>query len=207
LLKPIAMMYDRIMRGAEEGCLTQWRTEILGTLSGTVLEIGAGTGRSLSSYPDSVTSLTLAEPDPNMRSQLVRVLAASGRSAEIVEAPAEHLPFPDATFDAVVSSLVLCSVHDQSSVLKEVHRVLRPHGQLAFIEHVAAQDRPQRLKWQRRVEPIWRPLMGNCHLTRNTEDAIVSNGFELVSVERTSMRGAMPVIRPTIRGRAAAMAS
>lgn len=202
MLKPVAMSYDRMMRSVEEGGLTQWRGELLASLSGNVLEIGAGTGRSLPSYPVSVTSLTLAEPDKNMRSQLERVAAAHARAIDIIDAPTEHLPFPDATFDAVVSSLVLCSVRDQARVLREVRRVLRPAGTFVFIEHVAAKDRPHRLKWQRRIEPVWKLLVGNCHLTRDTEGAVTSSGFNVVDIERTSMRGAPPFIRPTIRGRA-----
>jgi ubiquinone/menaquinone biosynthesis C-methylase UbiE len=202
VLRIVAKSYDRFMRGTEEACLRVWRDGLLSSLSGRVLEIGAGTGRSLPSYPDSVTSLTLAEPDRHMRSHLVQVLAASSRQATIVNAPVEALPFDDGTFDAVVSSLVLCSVRDQASALAEIRRVLKPGGRFVFLEHVAAEDRPKRLKWQHRVEPIWRPLMGNCHLTRRTEEAIVGSGFDLVDVERASMRGALAIIRPTIRGHA-----
>jgi ubiquinone/menaquinone biosynthesis C-methylase UbiE len=202
MLKPIAKSYDRIMRGMEEGGLSVWRTELLQTLSGKVLEIGAGTGRSLSSYPDTVTSLTLTEPDKNMRAQLERTVEGDGRDVRVIDSSAEALPFPDGTFDAVVSSLVLCSVRDQASVLKEVHRVLRPNGTFVFVEHVAAMDKPHRLKWQRRVEPMWRLIAGNCHLTRNTEETIRSSGFDVVAIERASLRGAPPFIRPSIRGRA-----
>jgi ubiquinone/menaquinone biosynthesis C-methylase UbiE len=203
MLKPVAMSYDRIMRGVEEGGLAAWRSELLSSLSGSVLEIGAGTGRSLPSYPGAVTLLTLAEPDPNMSTQLQRAVAAMPAMAptvSVIDAPAEQLPFPDATFDAVVSSLVLCSVRDQANVLREIRRVLRPDGRFVFIEHVAATDRPRRLKWQHRIEPIWKLLVGNCHLTRPTEEAITSGGFVLQSVTRDSMRGAPPFVRPTIRG-------
>lgn len=206
MLKPIAKSYDRFMRGAEEACLTGWRTELLSTLSGAVLEIGAGTGRSLSSYPEAVDPLTLTEPDAHMRAILMGAVAAGSRTAEVIDAPAESLPFPDAHFDAVVCSLVLCSVRQQEPVLREIRRVLRPNGQFVFIEHVAARDRPKRLRWQRRIEPVWRPLMGNCHLTRNTEAAIDTNGFTIAEIERASMRGALPFVRPTIRGRAVPMA-
>jgi ubiquinone/menaquinone biosynthesis C-methylase UbiE len=207
VLKPMAMLYDRFMRSAEEGCLTEWRHELLGSLHGDVLEIGAGTGRSLIAYPVTLTSLTLVEPDRHMRSQLDAKMHAHGAPADVVDGEAESLPFPDASFDAVVSSLVLCSVHQQDTVLREVRRVLRPGGRFVFIEHVAATDRPDRLKWQRRLEPGWRRMAGNCHLTRDTETAIRSAGFELGECERASMRGALPIIRPTIRGFAVPAAS
>jgi ubiquinone/menaquinone biosynthesis C-methylase UbiE len=202
MLKPIAMSYDRLMRGVEEGGLAAWRSELLASLGGHVLEIGAGTGRSLPSYPVAVTALTLAEPDRNMRSQLEQAVARHphAQPIDVTDATAEQLPFPDATFDAVVSSLVLCSVRDQAKVLGEIRRVLRPHGRFVFIEHVAATDRPKRLKWQHRVEPLWRVVAGNCHLTRQTETAITASGFELHSVTRESMRAAPPFVRPTIRG-------
>jgi ubiquinone/menaquinone biosynthesis C-methylase UbiE len=202
MLKPIAMSYDRVMHRMEEAGLGQWRAELLGTLSGDVLEIGAGTGTSLASYPAAVTSLTLVEPDRHMRSQLEKAVAAHGGDVQLVSARAENLPLPDASFDAVVSSLVLCSVGDQAAVLGEIKRVLRPGGRFVFVEHVAATDRPRRLKWQRRLEPLWKRLVGNCHLTRNTEEAITSSGFELVAIERGSLRGAPPLIRPSIRGTA-----
>jgi ubiquinone/menaquinone biosynthesis C-methylase UbiE len=202
MLKPIAKSYDRVMRGVEEGGLATWRSELLASLSGHVLEIGAGTGRSLPSYPDTVTELTLAEPDRHMRSQLERAVAEYplSRPIALIDASAEQLPFPDATFHAVVSSLVLCSVRNQAKALQEIRRVLRPDGRFVFIEHVAAMDRPKRLKWQHRVEPIWRLVAGNCHLTRETEAAITNSGFEVQSVTRESMRAAPPFVRPTIRG-------
>ena len=203
MIKPIAYSYDRFMAGVEEGGLGRWRNELFAPLSGQVLEVGAGTGRSLGSYPGAVTSLTLVEPDRHMRAQLERAVAQRGRPARVVDAPGESLPFPDAAFDAVVCSLVLCSVHNPGAVLGEIRRVLRPNGRFVFIEHVAATDRPRRLRWQRRIEPLWRRLAGNCHLTRSTEAAITEAGFRFTTLEHASMRKAPPFVRPTIRGVAA----
>jgi hypothetical protein len=78
--------------------------------------------------------------------------------------------------------------------------VLVANGRLVFLEHVAAEDRPRRLRWQRLVEPIWKRVSGNCHLTRRTEQAIVDHGFELEQIQRESIRKAMPITRPSIRG-------
>lgn len=206
MLKPVAAMYDRFMRDVEEAGLTAWRTELLAPLAGEVLEIGAGTGRNVSLYPATVTSLVLSEPDAAMRAHLLRAVGTAAISADggvtVVDAPVEHLPYADASFDTVVSTLVLCSVRDQPAALAEIRRVLRPGGTLVFIEHVAADDRPRRLRWQRRIEPFWRLISGNCHLTRSTEDAIRASGFDVESVEHASMRKAPPIVRPTIRGRA-----
>jgi ubiquinone/menaquinone biosynthesis C-methylase UbiE len=196
----MAKLYDRMMAGTEEACLRDWRRELLSEAKGEVLEIGAGTGANLTHYPSSVTRLCLAEPDPHMRSQLEHKVAAGPRKVEVVDAGAERLPFPDASFDTVVGTLVLCSVQDPAAAIAELYRVLRPGGQLIFLEHVAAQDNPGRLRWQRRFEPLWKRIAGNCHLTRETGAALRRAGFELLREEHASMRKAPPIVRPTIRG-------
>lgn len=199
MLGLVAAVYDRVMAGVEEAGVTQWRTELLAPLAGTVVEIGAGTGRNVALYPAAVDRLVLCEPDRHMRSRLVRAVA--GRPATTVcSAPAERLDLPDASADAVVSTLVLCSVCSPERALAEVRRVLRPGGLLVFIEHVAATDRPSRLVWQRRLEPLWRPVAGNCHLTRTTEQTILASGFSLDQISRASMPKAPPIVRPTIFG-------
>jgi ubiquinone/menaquinone biosynthesis C-methylase UbiE len=185
----LAAIYDRMMREVETACLTEWRAELLREVGGEVLEVGAGTGANLRHYP-SDAKITLTEPDAHMRKRLPHAVAA----------PAEELPFADASFDAVVSTLVLCSVNDPARALAEMRRVLRPGGKLVFIEHVAADDNSRRLKWQRRIEPLWKRLMGNCHMTRNTLQEIARAGFLLGDVKRESLRKAFPLVRPSIRG-------
>jgi len=198
----MAAVYDRFMRVSEEACLARWRAELLRDLSGAVLEVGAGTGVTLAHYPERLSRLVLCEPDPHMRRKLGEKAAAAGVKMELSEAAAEKLPFPDGSFDAVVGSLVLCSVHDQSAALAEIARVLKPGGRLVFLEHVAADNKPERLKWQRRIEPVWKHLMGNCHLTRRTEAAIAAAGLRIERIERESIRKALPIVRPSIRGTA-----
>lgn len=188
------------MHGSEEACLTEWRRELLGHASGEVLEIGAGTGANVALYPEALHRLVLTEPDPNMRMRLVRRVQSLGRAAEVCDASATSLPFADASFDTVVSTLVLCSVPDQGRVLAEIRRVLRPGGRLLYLEHVAADDRPRRLAWQRRIEPIWRRLLGNCHLTRYTGAEIRAAGFDVEEEQSASIRKAAPVARPSVRG-------
>lgn len=197
----MAAVYDRFTRESNEACLDLWRAQLLRDLSGEVLEVGAGTGATLPHYPTTVTRLLLCEPDPHMRRKLqAKCDAAGAKHVEISEASLEALPAAPASLDAVVCSLVLCSVPDQQTALKEIQRVLKPGGKLVFLEHVAADGKPNRLKWQRRIEPVWKHLMGNCHLTRRTEAAITAAGFKIERIERESIRKALPVVRPSIRG-------
>src|SRR5688500_4121133 len=192
----MAAVYDRFMKVSEEACLGRWRADLLRDLSGEVLEVGAGTGSTLGLYPKAVTRLVMAEPDPHMR----RKLLEKRGTIEVSDAPAEKLPFDQASFDAVVCSLVLCSVRDQAAALAEIARVLRPGGRLLFLEPVAADGKPERLKWQGRIEPVWKHLMGNCHLPRRTEAAIAAAGLDIETIQRESIRKALPIVRPSIRG-------
>lgn len=199
MFKLAAYGYDWGMRRVEDAGLYRWRADLVARVSGDVLEIGAGTGRNIGLYPPGLTRLVLTEPDSNMRTYLERKIGDRDE-IELETFTAENLGFEDDSFDWVVSTLVLCSVADLHRSLLEVRRVLRPNGHFVFIEHVAALQRPDRLAWQRRIEPLWRRVAGNCHLTRNSEDAIVDSGFELVEIKRESMRKVPGVVRPTVRG-------
>jgi ubiquinone/menaquinone biosynthesis C-methylase UbiE len=197
----MATVYDRLLAQSEVACLRAWRRDLLAGVTGRVLEVGAGTGLNIPHYTANVTRLVLSEPEAHMRAKLPsRLAAALPADVELSEAALEHLPMPDQSFDAVVSTLVLCSVPDLAQALGEIRRVLAPGGRLVFLEHVGAEDCPDRLKWQRRVEPLWKALAGNCHLTRRTELAIKRAGFDIVQIERESIRKAMPLTRPSIRG-------
>lgn len=204
-----AAIYDPFMKKSEASCLQEWRSELLGGLgpARAVLEVGAGTGANLAHYPSTIDRLVLTDPDPHMLDRLrrrLRVLPpeALPPSREVLVAEVDHLPFEDAAFDAVVSTLVLCSVPDQGQALREMHRVLKPGGVMVFLEHVAAQEGSSRLRWQQRVEPFWKRVSGNCHLTRVTREAIERAGFIVDEIIEESMRKALPIVRPTIRGRA-----
>ncbi len=197
----MAALYERVTASSEAGSIRGWRAELLEDLAGDVLEVGAGTGKNIPHYPRTVTRLVLTEPDRHMRRRLYR-RARSERPAhtEVVDASLERLPFPADGFDAVVATLVLCSVPRLDRALEEIRRVLRPGGRFLFIEHVAADDHPHRLKWQRRIEPFWKRVSGNCHLTRRTAGAIKDAHFDIVELRHESMRTAWTLVRPTIRG-------
>lgn len=198
----MAAVYDRMMQKTESACLAAWRGELLRRATGEVLEVGAGTGANVPYYTDAtVQRVRLAEPDPHMRGYLeARARRARGVRFEIADHEAERLPYEDAAFDTVVSTLVLCSVADLRTSLAEIHRVLKPGGRFLFIEHVAAAPGSERRRWQGRIEPLWVVMAGNCHLTRMTEAAIEAAGFCIDAVERESLRKALPWVRPTVRG-------
>lgn len=110
------------------------------------------------------------------------------------------LSLADASFDTVVCTLVLCSVNNLEKALSEIYRILRPQGKIIFIEHVAAINNLKRYQWQRRLEFLWKHIADGCHITRSTEDAIIKAGFQIVEINRQSMRGVPPITRPSIRG-------
>ncbi|MGN6257730.1 MAG: class I SAM-dependent methyltransferase [Solirubrobacterales bacterium] len=194
-------VYDRGFKATEEAGLREMRHELLAQARGRVLELGAGTGLNLEHYPQEIESLTLVEPDPHMTKRLRPKLAQMGREAEVVEAPAERLPFPDDSFDTVAVTLVLCTVPDQDAALTEIARVLKPGGQLLFLEHVRSHD-PGAAKWQDRLEGPWRFLGDGCHCNRDTAAAIIASPLEMDGVEHDSLPKAPPIVRPLIRGRA-----
>ncbi|NCG20641.1 MAG: methyltransferase domain-containing protein [Rhodobacterales bacterium] len=195
----MAFFYDRFLAQPEAHGLGDWRRMLIQPLTGVVVEIGAGTGVNLPNYGD-VAELLLTEPDPHMRSQLVTKLQARPELvATVSDAPAERLPCGDHSVDAVVCTLVLCSVLDPAVVLAEVRRVLKPGGRLIFLEHVGSDD-PAVLRWQGQVETVWKHCAGNCHLTRQTEASMVAAGFELDEIIHANMPKSAQFLRVTIRG-------
>ncbi len=202
----MAAVYDRFTATVEAAGLADWRRDLVAGLEGEVLEIGAGTGHNLRWYPSTVTRLVLTEPDPHMRAKLAsKVADAAGRDGgpavvEVVDRSSDDLAVPDASLDAVVATLVLCTVPDPAATLAEVRRVLRPGGRFVYLEHVAATDTPRDLRWQERFEPVWKRVAGNCHLTRTTERAIVDAGFVVDTEWREAMPTAPVILRPTVRG-------
>ncbi|CAN5804558.1 class I SAM-dependent methyltransferase [soil metagenome] len=205
----LAPFYDRMVARTEEACFRTWRRDLLADLHGEVVELGAGTGANVDRYPITVDRVVFTEPDPGMRRQLVDRLATAQRvgsfapaDAAVLPDPAHRLSVSDGSVDAVVTTLVLCTVPDPSAALAEARRVLRPSGRLVFLEHVAADGRPDRLRWQQRLDPIWHRLVGGCRLTRRTAEAIDRAGFTVEKITPESARKALPVVRPTIRGHA-----
>jgi ubiquinone/menaquinone biosynthesis C-methylase UbiE len=196
-----AAMYDRSLKGTEDAGLREMRRETLTAAQGRTIDLGAGTGANLALYPDAVTELVLAEPDPHMAKQLRQKLAESDRAAELIVAPAERLPFEDSSFDTAVFTLVLCTVPDPTAALAETARVLKPGGKLLFVEHVRAEE-PGLARWQDRLEKPWRFLGDGCHCNRDTVASIEASPLTIESVERGRLPKAPPLVRPLVRGAA-----
>lgn len=200
--RAFSAFYDRAMKATEEAGMREIRREALSGARGRTIDIGAGTGINLGLYPDDLTELVLAEPDEYMLRRLRPKLAEGGmRTAEVVQAPADRLPFPDDTFDTAVFTLVLCTVPDPQAALAEAARVLRPDGQLIFVEHVRSED-PSLARWQDRLERPWRFLGDGCHCNRHTVATIEASPFQVHNVERGELPKAPPLVRPLARGTA-----
>ena len=197
--------YDRFMSGLEKACLHDWRTELLAEVKGEVLEIGAGTGANLAYYPSNDVRLLLSEPDVAMRKQLEKKVALIQRNDIcLTSLQAENLPLDDNRFDYVIASLVCCSVANIDLSLAEIYRVLKPGGRYLFIEHVAAKTDSKARRWQEWLTPLWRKFAGNCHLNRETENAMLRAGFEFVKIQRNAMPDSVPaIVRSSIHGIAA----
>ena len=194
-----AAMYDRMVGKIERAGLAEHRRALLAGASGDVLEIGGGTGANLEYYGDTVCSLTLVEPEKPMLKRLERHVEQRAPKAKVLRAPAEDLPFNDASFDVVVSTLVFCTVDDVPRALRELRRVLRPRGKLLFIEHVRSDDE-KLARTQDRMLPINVRIGHGCHPNRRTLDSIRDAGFEIASLERDTLKHTPKFIRPLIVG-------
>ncbi|HET7048420.1 MAG TPA: class I SAM-dependent methyltransferase [Solirubrobacteraceae bacterium] len=194
-----AATYDRMIGKTERAGLGDHRQALLADASGDVLEIGGGTGANLDYYGDGVRTLTIVEPEKPMLRRLQRHIEQRASQAKALRAPAEDLPFNDASFDVVVSTLVLCTVDDVPRAVRELHRVLRPGGRLLFIEHVRADD-PALARRQDRMQPINVRVAHGCHPNRRTLDSIRDAGFEVTSLEHDTLKHAPKFIQPLIVG-------
>lgn len=193
-----AAFYDRLSRVSEQRFLGDYRRRLLDGIDGDVLDVGAGTGANLP-YLDDAASVVASEPDRAMRSRLT-ARARSRPRVETSDAAAESLPFPDGRFDAVVCTLVLCSVHDSDRALAEVRRVLKPTGSLFVLEHVRGSGMLGR--WQDRLTPVWSKISGDCRLNRDTSSALERAGFDVGQLAVTDPLPTLTPARPLLVGRA-----
>jgi SAM-dependent methyltransferase len=179
-----ARAYARLRPVIDRQGAEDHRRRLLAGLTGRVLEIGAGDGGNFAFYPATVTGVVAVEPEPYLRARATRQAAGAPVPVEVVDGVAERVPLGDGSVDGVVASLVLCSVPDQPAALAELHRVLRPGGELRFFEHVAA-DTPGLRRVQAVADrTLWPLLLGGCHTGRDTVAAIGTAGFAVEEVER-----------------------
>ena len=166
-----------------------YRRAVVNGARGRVLEIGVGAWLNLTRYSPDIESLTGIEPNARSFKKARQRAQQLGQAVDLRQGTVEALPFPDASFDTVVATLVWCSVDDVPAGLREIRRVLKPGGALRFFDHVRS-----RSLWAARVQdimtPLWRRLAGDCHPNRDTEQAIRAAGFEVVECWRLSSYGA-----------------
>lgn len=199
----VAAVYDPATWIAERAIFPPHREYLARGLDGRVLDLGAGTGAMIPYFAraaDEGHDLTVyaVEPDPHMRTRARERARQYDLDVEIHAAVAESLPYEDASFDAVVGSMVFCTIPDVDAAISEVTRVLEPGGEFRFLEHVAADG--WRLRLQRVLAPLWRRVAGGCHLTRRTPSALLrESSLEVIELERLQI-GVTPV-RPFVRGR------
>lgn len=160
------------------------RDRLLAGLSGAVVEVGAGNGLNFPHYPGTVARVVAVEPEPNLRALAEKAARSAPVPVEVVEGRAEVLPFPDASFDAAVACLVLCSVADQGAALREISRVLRPGGTLRFFEHVQADGAVLRGVQRALDATVWPLAAGGCHTARDTGAALIEAGFTITELDR-----------------------
>jgi ubiquinone/menaquinone biosynthesis C-methylase UbiE len=180
-----ARMYERISIESEQRGTAEHRDRALAALSGRVIEVGAGNGLNFAHYPDTVTEVIAVEPEDRLRVLGEQAAARAAVPVRVVAGHAEALPAEDGSVDAVVASLVLCSVPDVARALAEIRRVLRPSGELRFFEHVRSDQRWFGLL-QDAIAPLWSRAAGGCHPNRDTAAAIDAAGFPIERLDRFS---------------------
>ncbi len=175
--------YDRLMDKPFWG---KYRREQLASVSGKILEIGVGTGLNLPHYPAHVNEIFTVDPNPGMNRRLQKRIDGSGIAVKKSVLGSEQLPFEEACFDCVVSTITLCSIQQADSAMSEIFRVLKPGGRLLFLEHGISPD--QRVaSWQKRLNPVQRWFADGCILTLDVQKVIGAKPFSDVTIDNFYM--------------------
>ncbi|TAK08744.1 MAG: class I SAM-dependent methyltransferase [Candidatus Manganitrophaceae bacterium] len=191
-------LVEFVMRGVH---FTELRKALLAGARGEVLEIGFGSGLNLPHYPPGVWKLTTIDANPGMSPLAQKRIASSPIKVDHQVLDAERLPFPDGSFDTVVSTWTLCSIADIDQALREIHRVMKPEGRFLFIEHGLSAE-PTIRKWQHRLTPLQKKVADGCHLDRDIAAIIARNGFKITELNRFYMKGAPRIAGFTYQGAA-----
>jgi ubiquinone/menaquinone biosynthesis C-methylase UbiE len=188
-----ARLYLRMTTRRKAKGEDEHRRRLLAGLSGRVVEVGAGNGLNFPFYPETVEEVVAVEPERTLRAAAVEAAADAPVRVQVVDGVAGALPLPEASFDAGIASLVLCSVPDQARALAELRRVIRPGGELRYYEHVVSQRRFHARMQRLADATFWPRVGGGCHMSRDTKQAIEDAGFAIESHERFPFSPGAPV--------------
>jgi ubiquinone/menaquinone biosynthesis C-methylase UbiE len=182
-------LIDLVMRDKEAA---RHRAKIIPRATGTVVEVGIGSGLNLPFYTGEVKRLCGVDPSAELLKKARPKTERAPFPVELLQRSAEELPFDGASIDTVVVTWALCSIPDPTRALGEMKRVLRPEGRLIFVEHGLSPDSSVRA-WQNRINPLWRRLAGGCNLNRKIDDLIRSAGFEISELKTEYLPGPRPM--------------
>ena len=195
-----ARFFDRLSRLMERE-VGEHRQELLAGLSGRVVEIGAGNGMNFRHYPDTVDEVVALEPEAYLRAKADAAARDAAVPVNVRGGLADPLPLEDAGFDAAIACLVLCTVPDPGRALAELLRVLKPGGELRFLEHVRS-ERPRKARLQERLDHsgIWPRVGGGCHCARDTVGAIEAAGFRVERLRSLDFGPSWIITNPHVLG-------
>ena len=180
---------DLVMR---QRPLQKYRREVVADANGRVLEVGVGSGLNFPHYDKRVEIVFGIDPSPRLLAIARRRAAGAGVRAEFLQGSAAAIPLADNTIDTVIMTWTLCSIPDPLAALREIRRVLKPHGQLLFVEHGLSPESGIE-RWQHRLTPIWGHVAGGCHLDRKMDDLIRSAGFAILKLRTEYAKGPRPM--------------
>lgn len=180
---------DLVMR---QRPLQKYRREVVAAASGRVLEVGVGSGLNFPLYDKRVEIVFGIDPSPRLLAIARQRAAAAGVRAQLLQGSASAIPLADGAVETVVMTWTLCSIADPSAALREMRRVLKPQGQLLFVEH-GLSPLPGIERWQHRLTPVWRHVAGGCHLDRKMDDLIRSAGFNILRLRTEYASGPRPM--------------
>ena len=199
-----ARLFDRLSQVIERD-VGEYRTALLAGLEGRVLEIGAGNGINFGHYPATVDEVVAVEPEPYLRAKAQQAADRAAMRVTVTDGVADSLPCADATFDAAVACLVLCSVPEQATALAEIRRVLKPGGELRFMEHVRSDSRHKaRAQSLADRSALWPRVSGNCHCARDTTAEIAAAGFAIRRLTSYDVGPSWILTNPHVHGSASA---
>lgn len=189
----MALWSDRILphlvnKSLSTGDVMKERQRVCAPLSGRVIELGFGSGLNIEKYPDAVESVAAVEPSDVAWKMSADRRAASRTPISRSGLDGQSLDEPDGSFDSALSTFTLCTIPDVELALREVHRVLRPGGTFAFLEHGLAPE-PGVVRWQHRMEPLQKAVAGGCHLSRDIAALVDAAGFEITELEQHYLPG------------------